>query len=139
MNHVDLEQGIALRRVKDDDIETCLDEEFEAISVARSCAHGSGGIELLAVGILAGEGVVLVFEEIRTGEEGGKTIIVIDNGKFPLLGGTEDFVGFCECNTLGCGDKGCSHDITKEGLRQLKLHVAGSDDTNKLGSQRSGF
>jgi hypothetical protein len=66
----------------------------------------------------------LVFEEVRAGEERGETTLVIDNGELALLGGTEDLVGLCECNTQGSGDKRRGHDLMEGCLGRFKLDVA---------------
>lgn len=124
VDHVDLEDRVSLRRVEDDDVEASVDEEAKTILVVGACADGGCGIELLALGVLASEGVILVLEEIGASEEGCEAALVVDDGEFALLGGAEDDVGFVEGDALWSGDEVGGHDFMEGGRRGLELDVA---------------
>ena len=87
-DHVDLEHGVSLRRVKDDDVETSIDEKGQTLAVSRARSDSGGGVELLGVGTLGCEGEVLVFQEIGASQEGREATVAVDNGKLALFGVT---------------------------------------------------
>ena len=67
-DHVDLEDGVPLAGIQDDDVEAGVCELFQPLLVFGAGADGGGADELFAVRQLRGEWVVEVFHEVGSGE-----------------------------------------------------------------------
>lgn len=132
LDHLDLVNRVALRRVEDDNVETSLDEESKTLSVRGTGTDGSGTVELLALGALGSQGEVLVLEQVGTSEEGNKTALGVDNGELSLLAVTEDSVGLLEGDALLGGDNVGGHHLGKGDGGVTELDVTSSDDTEEL-------
>jgi hypothetical protein len=137
LDHLDLEDGVSLRRVEDDNVETGVDEEAETLTVGGTGTDGGSAEELLRVGLLRGEGVVLVLEEVGTGEESNELTVLADKRKLALLRVTEDGVGLLEGNTGGSSDEvgALGHDRVEGGGLGAELDVATGDDTEELATK----
>jgi len=85
LNHVDLEDGVSLGGVEDDDVQPGFCEEGEALAIGGTRADCGGSVELLAVTPLRRQRVRLVFEEIGASEEGDEVTLGVDDGEFAFL------------------------------------------------------
>lgn len=139
-DHLQLIDGVALRRVQDNNVEASLNEQSQTILVIGAGANGSADQELLAVSRLGSQGVILVLEQVRAGQKRDEAAFLIDDGKLALLGGLEDFVGFSESDTLLGNDQIGGHDVLQLGGRVIvELNVTGSNNANKLAMQLAGI
>jgi hypothetical protein len=138
LDHLDLEGRVSLRRVDDDDVESGLDEKAESLSVGRSGSDGGTTVELLGRRLLAGERVVLVLEQVRSGDEGGEVSSGVDDGELTLSGVSEDSVGLLKGSSDGGGNDVGNHDVGENSGGSLELDVSASNDTDELASDLSG-
>ena len=100
-----------MRRIEDHDVGGSVNKEGKTSAIGRTGSDSGCSVELLVVWIFGCQGVVLVFEEVRAGEEGCKSTLGVDDGKFLLPGYSKDIVGFGEGDALRCSDQGGSHDL----------------------------
>lgn len=134
-DHVDLEDGVSLRGIDNDDIEACFDEQGESFSVGRTSADGSSCVELFGFGKFRCERVGLVLEEIAACEESDKTTCVVNDGELALLGVAEEAVSFGERDTSASGDYVGSHHFGKDGSSRSELDITGRDDAYELAAE----
>lgn len=142
LDHLDLEDGVTLRRVEDDDIEASGNKLLKSLSVIGSGSDGSTTEELLGLGRLGGVGVVVVLLQIGQGQQSDEVALLVDNGELTLLGLLEQVVGGRQTNGLGGGDELSSggHDITDGGVVKVEeLNVSRGNDTDELARHASGF
>lgn len=138
LDHLDLEGGVTLGRVQDNDVQSSGDKETKTVAVIGAGTNGSTAEQLLGLGGLAGKREVLVLEEIRAGEEGAKLTVGIDDGELALLGLAKDLVGLLQSDTLLGNDQVSGHAGLQGGRVVVdELDVTGSDNTNQLGSELS--
>ena len=135
LDHLNLEDRVALGRVDHDNIETGLDEQREAFPVRRTRADSSGRIQLLALRALRCKRVGLVLEQVGTCEEGDKATILVDDGQLALFRVAEDVVRLLKSDTLGRGDEVGGHDLGEGCRRGTELNVAVGNNTNKLAAE----
>lgn len=138
LDHVDLVHAVTLRAVKDDNVETSVDEALEADLVLGAGANGSSAEKLLALGELGSQREVLVLGQIGAGNHGDKVEALVDDGQLALLGLGQDLVRLGKGDTVGGGDEVGNHDVGDRGLGiVLELDVTVGDDTQELGAKLS--
>lgn len=140
LDHFNLVHAVSLGAVKDDDVETSVDELLKPDFVLGSGADSGGSDELLAIGGLGGEGEILVLVQVGAGDHGNKVEVLVHDGELALLRVLQDLVG------LGQGDAGLgsnevgNHDIFN-GLIEVgfELDITVSDDSEKLGTNATSL
>lgn len=136
LDHVDLEGGVTLGRVQDNNIQTSSDQESETIAVIGAGSDGGTAEKLLGLGGLGGQGVVLVLEQVGAGQEGAELAVGVDDGQLALLGLAQDLVSLLESDTLLGNDEIGGHaGLEGEGVVVDELDVAGSDNADELGAE----
>lgn len=132
LDKVDLVVGIALRRVEHDHVQTGLDQQGQAVLVAGPGADGGATVQLLGLGHLAREGVVLVLEQIGTRDERNKVSVRVHNRQLAALAVPQNRVGLFERDASLGGDEVLGHDLGQGSGGVPELDVAASDDTDEL-------
>ena len=135
LDHLNLVDRVALRRVEHDDVESSLDEEAQPLAVGGTSADCRGRIQLLRLGALRRERVVLVLEQVGAREEGRQAALRVDDRELALLRVTENGVRLSEGDALGCGNDVRGHDFGEGCCGGTELDVAISHDTDKLAAQ----
>ena len=80
-DHVDLIDGIALRRVEDNHIDTSLSETFDAFLVLFSCTHGSTA-EQLPVLIFRCQRIITILLQIRASDQRNEFTVGVHDRQF---------------------------------------------------------
>lgn len=90
---------------------------------------------------LAGQGVVLVFEQVTAGKEGDEVAVGIDDRELSLLGIAQDGVGLVKGDARLANDKVrlLRHDRLERSLRLAELDVTTSDNTDELAAKLAGL
>lgn len=134
LDHLNLEAAVALGGVKDNDVETGVDEELQALSVRLAGADGGSNNELLRVGLLASQRVVLVLKQIGSSEQGLEAALVVNDGKLALLGVAKDGVGFFKVDAdLANNELGSlGHDALERSGGRAELDIAASNNALQL-------
>lgn len=136
LDHVDLEGGVTLGRVQDNNIQTSSDQESKTITVIGTGSDGGTAEQLLGLGGLGGQGEVLVLKQVRAGQERAELALGVDDGELALLGLAQDLVGLLKGDTLLGNDEIGGHaGLESERVVVDELDVAGSDNTNELGAE----
>ena len=86
LDHLDLEDAVALAAIQDDNVQPCISELPQPIFVLGSSTDCGCTDELLRVWEFGGEGVVEVFHQIGSREEGDEVVGGVDDGEFALFG-----------------------------------------------------
>lgn len=140
LDHLDLVHGVTLRRVKDDNVETGINELLETGLVLGAGTDGGGSDQLLGLGELGSEGVVQVLHQIGARDERDEVAGVVNDGELALLGLLEDGVGLSELNAGLSGDELGGHDLADRVAQiVVELDITGSDDTEELGAKLAGL
>jgi hypothetical protein len=133
LDHLNLVHAVTLRAIKDNNIETSLDQLLQTNLVLRSGANGSSTEKLLAVGKLRSQGEVLVLGQVRARNHGNQVEVLVDNGELALLGLGQDFVGLGEGNAIGSSDEVVDHDLGDRcAVVIFELDVSVGDDSEQL-------
>lgn len=136
LDHVDLEGRVTLGRIQDNNVQTSSDQESETIAVIGTGSDGGTAEQLLRLGGLGGQGVVLVLEQVRAGQEGAELALGVDDGELALLRLAQDLVGLLKGDTLLGNDEIGGHAGLKgESVVVDELDVTGSDNTDELGTE----
>lgn len=139
LDHLDLEGGVTLARVEDDDIKTSLDEESETVSVGGSGTDGGSAVKLLGRGLLGCERVVLVLEQIRSGEERDEVTLRVNEWELALSRISKKSVGVLEGDADLGDDKIGNHNLRERGVKVSELDVSASDDSDELAANLAGL
>jgi hypothetical protein len=130
-----------LRRIEDYDVETSFDEETETVSVGTTSTDSGGTEELFSVGLFRSERVILVLEQVRSGEECDESSFCVNDGQFTLLRVTEDSVGLFESRASTSSDEvgSLGHDGVEGSGVGSELDITTSDDADEFRSEFTGF
>lgn len=142
LDHLDLEDGVTLRRVEDDNVEASGNKLLESLSVVRPGTNGGTTEQLLGLRRLGGVGVVVVLLQIGQRQKSNEVALLVDNGQLTLLGLLEQVVGGRQTDGLGGGNelRTGGHDLTDGGVVEVEeLNVSRGDDTHELSRHASGF
>lgn len=140
LDHLNLVHGVTLRRVKDDNVETSVNELLQTSLVVGAGTDGSSGDQLLGLGELGGEGVVQVLHQIGARDERDEVAVVVNDGELALLGSLKDGVGLGELNTALGSDELGGHDLADRVVQVVvELNITRGDDTEKLGAKLAGL
>ncbi len=138
LDHFDLVHAVALRAVKDGNVEASLNQALETELVLGASANGSSAEELLALGKLGGQGEVLVLGQVGTRNHGDEIQALVHNRQLALLGLGKNLIGLDKGDTVGSGGEVGNHDGGNGGVGVvLELEVTVGDDTQELGAKLS--
>lgn len=140
LDHFNLVHGVTLRRVKDNNVETSIDELLETSLVVGAGTDGSGGDQLLGLGELGSKGVVQVLHQIGARDKRNEVAVVVDDGELALLGLLKDGVGLGELNAALGGNEVGGHDLADRIVQVVvELNITRGDDTEELGAKLAGL
>lgn len=136
LDHLNLVHAVTLGAVQDDNVQTSINQLFQAKLVLGAGANGSGAEELLAVGELGGEREVLVLGQVGAGDHRDEVEVLVNDRKLALLRLGENLVGLDEGDAVDGSDKVGNHDFG-DGLVVvlLELEVSVGNDAQELGAQ----
>lgn len=140
LDHLDLEHGVTLRRVNNNDIQTSLDQLLQSLTVLGTSTDRGGADELLRISTLGGVGVMQVLGQIGTRKKRNHIALLVNDGELALLGLAEDLVGIKESGTSGGSDEVSGHD-DGDGVIKLavELDVTVGNDTEELRTEVTGL
>mmetsp|Transcript_1984 Transcript_1984/g.4358 ORF Transcript_1984/g.4358 Transcript_1984/m.4358 type:complete len:438 (-) Transcript_1984:449-1762(-) len=141
LHYFDLEGGVSLRRVHDDDVHSRLHQRLGPFPILRSRADGRAHQQLLRHGVLARLGKLDILQQIRPRDERDQLVVLVDDGKLTLLGLLQYFVGFREFHSL-LGHRELfarGHDLAEfHGLIRDECDVAVGYDAHEFSSHFAG-
>ena len=139
LDKLDLVDRVSLGRIEDDDVESGLDQQPQPVLVGLSGPDGGSTVQLLALGQLAGQGEVLVLQQVRSGQEGDQVALTVDDGEFTLLAVPDDLVGLLQRDARVAGDEVGGHDVGQRGRGVPELDVSTGDDSEELAADFAGL
>lgn len=138
LEHVELVHAAAVAGIQDNNVQTSLNEQLEAVLILLTGTDSGSTDKLLGVGELRSQRVVEVLHEIRAGKEGDKVARGINDGQLALLGAAKHLVGLGEGSTSRGSDQVSGHDGSDRLIKVLvELDVPGSNHANQLGAKGS--
>lgn len=133
LDHLNLVHAVALRAIKDNNVETSVDQLLQTDLVLRAGANGSSAEKLFAVGKLRSQREVLVLGQVRARNHGNQVEVLVDNGELALLGLGQDFVRLGQGNAIGSSDEVVDHDLGDRcSVVIFELDVSVGDNTKEL-------
>ena len=140
LDHLSLEDAVALAAVQDDDVKTSFHEQLQSGLVLFASANRGGADQLLGLGKLGCQRVVEVLHQIASRQQGHQVAVSIDNRKLALLRATENFIGFRQGGARGSGHQVSRHDGADRIIELVvELDVSRRDHSNELGTEVSIF
>lgn len=135
-DHLNLVQAVTLAAVQDNNVETGLDEQREAVLVVVTGTDGGSTDQLLRLGELGGKRVVEVLHQVTAREQRDQVSALINDGELALLRATENLVGLGQSGTGRGRNKIGGHD-GGDGVVKfvVELDVTAGDHADELGAE----
>lgn len=140
LDHLNLVHAVALRAVKDNNIQTSINQLLQAVLVLGAGTNGSSANQLLVVGRLGGQREVLVLGQIRARDHRHQVALGVNNRQLALLRLGENLISLGQGDARAGSDELGGHDLGNGDLAvELELDVTVGDDTQELGAKLTGL
>lgn len=136
LDHLDLVNGIALRRVQNDDIDTVGHQQMQTCLILVACTNGSAHKQLF-IRILGGIRIGSCLLQIGTCYHGNEFSILIHNGQLALLALLQYGIRHGQCDAIGRCCQLCRHYVRQQdiGLILTEINVTRRDHAQQFATQ----